>query len=126
MKTRLAVLALALSTIACSGPEAPEAAKPVAKTFALWETTDTYDARNHSTGTEIRIIEGDLDRVACELIQSKEAARQQRADALAIDLQRQLAAYGRAVASEPLRVTRYICIATGRQPTTEGPARLRE
>ena len=106
------VLALALVLAGCPSPPAPP-------TFVLWETRDVYAGGRsfaRPTSTSARQVESGLDRVACELIQTKQQQAEEAFQARELAHRRDLARLGLPASTLDWTRAVYRCLPTGVRP----------
>jgi hypothetical protein len=115
-----ALLALALVLTGCRD----EPPKP--PTFVLWEIKYVYAGgpvrSRNPTSTSKRQIEGSLDRVACELIQTKHQQREEKYQALLLKSEQDLIRAGGSVSPSDWTRSDYRCLKTGAEPEAAPPA----
>jgi len=114
MLTRNAIGALVAACwlAGCSEPPPP-------KTFVLWEIKDVYAggrAFEKPTSTSVRQVEGGLDRVACELIQTKQQQTEEAFQARELAHRRDLARLGLPASTLDWTRAVYRCLPTGGTP----------
>jgi hypothetical protein len=117
-KTFFAAVMLAASVSACmQDTQAPP-------TFTLWQIVDHYTSSGQSVSSrsDISVLEKGLNRVACELVQTKLETKEREASELLYSMYQKLAASGgRVDLPNVMEIPRFVCVAAGQQPKTEGP-----
>ncbi len=109
-----ALLALVLVLAGCNEPPKPP-------TFVLWEIKYVYAGGRSfqkPTSTSTRQIEGSLDRVACELIQTKHQQSEEAFQALLPKQGREMIRLGMDVPARDWTSSVYRCLKTGVEPET--------
>jgi len=109
----------------CGSPPAPmpAAATSATTTFALWRVDDIFgEGAVKANRSRLTQMEGGLDRVVCEMLQTKQEQQEKAKNDLIHDLNVGMIKSGLEPRHElGMTITRYRCVRTGLEPETEGP-----